>query len=85
MAAHTVSLIDSYIYGFVMQEVNLPFDHRRFGSGRRSGSCQLVDGEYPHLLELPTPNVLNRDTTTATNSTYGRAWFSTASKQLHTP
>ncbi|MBA2557348.1 MAG: TetR/AcrR family transcriptional regulator, partial [Chloroflexi bacterium] len=26
MAAHAVSLIDSYIYGFVLQEVNLPFD-----------------------------------------------------------
>ena len=26
MAAHAFSLIDSYIYGFVLQEVNLPFD-----------------------------------------------------------
>ena len=25
MAAHAVSLLDSYIYGFVLQEVNLPF------------------------------------------------------------
>ena len=25
MAAHAFSLIDSYIYGFVLQEVNLPF------------------------------------------------------------
>jgi len=26
MAAYAFSLIDSYIYGFVLQEVNLPFD-----------------------------------------------------------
>jgi hypothetical protein len=26
MAAHAFSLLDSYIYGFVLQEVNLPFD-----------------------------------------------------------
>ena len=26
MAAHAFSMLDSYIYGFVLQEVNLPFD-----------------------------------------------------------
>jgi Tetracyclin repressor-like, C-terminal domain len=26
MSAHAFSLIDSYVYGFVLQEVNLPFD-----------------------------------------------------------
>lgn len=59
MAAHAFSLIDSYIYGFVLQEVNLPFDN--------TDDLEEVVGaimpnlsidEYPHLLELTTEHVL---------------------------
>jgi AcrR family transcriptional regulator len=59
MAAHAFSLIDSYIYGFVLQEVNLPFDNT-------SDLEELVDSimpnlsadEYPYLAELTTEHVL---------------------------
>ena len=59
MAAHAISLIDSYIYGFVLQEVNLPFDNT-------DDLEQVVEeilpnlsmDEYPHLLELTTEHVL---------------------------
>jgi hypothetical protein len=59
MAAHAISLIDSYIYGFVLQEVNLPFDD--------GSELEEVVGEimpdlspdaYPHLLELTMEHVL---------------------------
>jgi AcrR family transcriptional regulator len=59
MAAHAFSLIDSYIYGFVLQEVNLPFDD--------SSDLEEVVGsmllpfspdDYPHLVELTTQHIL---------------------------
>jgi AcrR family transcriptional regulator len=59
MAAHAFSLIDSYIYGFVLQEVNLPFDDS-------SNLEEVVESmwlpfsaeEYPHLVELTTEYIL---------------------------
>ncbi|MEU0690501.1 TetR/AcrR family transcriptional regulator [Streptomyces uncialis] len=59
MAAHAVSLIDSYLYGFVMQELSLPF----------SGPAELDEvagailrempaDAYPHLAEIATEHVL---------------------------
>jgi AcrR family transcriptional regulator len=59
MTAHAFSLIDSYIYGFILQEINLPFD-----DGDDLGA--LVDTimppemaeAYPHLTELTTEVVL---------------------------
>jgi AcrR family transcriptional regulator len=59
MSAHAFSLIDSYLYGFVLQEVNLPFDD--------SSDLAAVVGEmllpfsaddYPHLVELTTEHIL---------------------------
>ncbi|OUC95035.1 TetR family transcriptional regulator [Streptomyces swartbergensis] len=59
MAAHAVSLIDSYLYGFVLQEVSLPF--------RGAAELDEVAGAilrdmpadtYPHLTELATEHVL---------------------------
>ncbi|MEU9338555.1 TetR/AcrR family transcriptional regulator [Streptomyces sp. NPDC048290] len=59
MAAHAVSLIDSYLYGFVLQEVSLPF--------RGAPELDEVAGEilsrmpadsYPHLAELATAHVM---------------------------
>jgi AcrR family transcriptional regulator len=59
MAAHAFSLIDSYVYGFVLQEVNLPFDD--------DSNLEEVVGEmmlpfsaadYPHLVELTAEYIL---------------------------
>jgi AcrR family transcriptional regulator len=59
LAAHAFSLIDSYIYGFVLQEVNLPFDdssdlHELVGAIMPEGFAEA----YPHLAELTTEHVL---------------------------
>jgi AcrR family transcriptional regulator len=59
MAAHAFSMLDSYIYGFVLQEVNLPFDDT-------SDLKPVVDSimlpfsaaDYPYLVEFTTDYIL---------------------------
>ena len=59
MTAHAYSLMDSYIYGFVTQEVNLPF---KSGDDLRdlAGSMEALfaDGAYPHLAEFIAEHAL---------------------------
>lgn len=58
-AAHAFSVLDSYIYGFVIQELALPFDSpdelEAVGEGLMS---QMSEGEYPHLTELAVEHAL---------------------------
>ncbi|HEY9410847.1 MAG TPA: TetR/AcrR family transcriptional regulator [Jiangellaceae bacterium] len=59
MAAHAFSLIDSYIYGFVLQEVNLPFDESSdLGEVVESMMLPFSADDYPHLVELTTQYIL---------------------------
>jgi AcrR family transcriptional regulator len=59
MAAHAFSLIDSYIYGFVLQEVNLPFDDSMDLEGVvESMMLPFSADDYPHLVELTTEHIL---------------------------
>jgi AcrR family transcriptional regulator len=59
LAAHAFSLLDSYIYGFALQEASLPFE-----SGvptaelAQSIMARMPPGEYPHLTELTVEHVL---------------------------
>jgi AcrR family transcriptional regulator len=59
MTAHAYSLLDSYIYGFAMQEPNLPFD-----TGEETAElaqkimAQFTSGQYPHLTELAVEHVM---------------------------
>jgi AcrR family transcriptional regulator len=59
MTAHAYSLLDSYIYGFALQEASLPF-----GTAEETAQVaqeiagQLPAGQYPHLAELATGHVL---------------------------
>lgn len=53
MAGHAVSLIDSYVYGFVLQEVGLPFstrDELEEVAGEIMGD--LPADAYPYLTEI---------------------------------
>ncbi len=59
LAAHAFSVLDSYIYGFALQEASLPFDTGE----ETAGLAQLImarftPGEYPHLTELTVGHVL---------------------------
>lgn len=59
MTAHAFSVIDSYIYGFVLQEVNLPFDSSdSMGDMLDEIMPNLSADDYPHLVELTTQHIL---------------------------
>jgi AcrR family transcriptional regulator len=59
MAAHAFSVLDSYIYGFALQEASLPFE-----TGEETAELaqailtQMPPDEYPHLTELTVEHVL---------------------------
>ena len=50
-AAHAFSLIDSYVYGFVLQELSLPADLDEVAEGIQR---DLPADEFPHLTEQIT-------------------------------
>jgi AcrR family transcriptional regulator len=59
MAAHAFSLLDSYIYGFVLQETALPFDtSEEAAEVATSIMAGMPPDEYPHLTELAVEHVL---------------------------
>jgi AcrR family transcriptional regulator len=53
MAAHAFSAIDSYIYGFAMQDKALPFETEEESAAMAQVMlAQLDANEYPYLVEL---------------------------------
>jgi AcrR family transcriptional regulator len=59
LAAHAYSALDSYIYGFALQERGLPFDTPGETSElAQTMMAQFPAGEYPHLAELTVEHVL---------------------------
>lgn len=59
MAAHAFSAIDSYIYGFVLQEKSLPFTTpEETEAMAHLMLAQLPTKEYPYLAELTADHVL---------------------------
>lgn len=72
MAAHAFSLIDSYLYGFVIQELGLPFS----GSDELEEVAGAILSEmpadaYPHLAELVTEYARNPGYDYADEFTFG--------------
>jgi AcrR family transcriptional regulator len=59
LAAHAFSAIDSYLYGFAMQELNLPFTTPEETAAMAATFLDHFPAEeYPHLAELTTQHVL---------------------------
>ena len=59
MAAHAYSLLDSYIYGFALTKMNLPFQSsEEVGDVAEAMLEPFPAGEYPHLLEFLTDHVM---------------------------
>jgi AcrR family transcriptional regulator len=59
MAAHAYSVLDSYIYGFALQEASLPFDTaEETADVAEMIFKQLPPDEYPYLTELTVEHVL---------------------------
>jgi AcrR family transcriptional regulator len=59
MTAHAYSLLDSYTYGFALQEASLPFDTpEKTTQVAQEIFGQFPAGQYPHLTELTIQHVL---------------------------
>ena len=53
MAAHAFSALDSYIYGFSLQQLSLPFENTEQLEEVAAMILRLIPGdEYPHLTEM---------------------------------
>ena len=59
LAAHAYSALDSYIYGFALQEASLPFDTSEQTSELAQAIvAQFPADEYPHLAEFTFEHVM---------------------------
>jgi AcrR family transcriptional regulator len=59
LTAHAYSVLDSYIYGFALQEASLPFDtSEETAELAEMIMARFPPGEYPHLTELTVEHVL---------------------------
>ena len=59
LTAHAYSLLDSYIYGFALQEASLPFDTgEEAAQVAQDISAMMPGGEYPYLTEMAVVHVL---------------------------
>lgn len=57
--AHAYAVIDSYVYGFALQEAALPFDGPETVAGVAEPMMgRFPAGEYPHLVEMATEFIL---------------------------
>lgn len=72
LAAHAFSAIDSYVYGFVLTEVNLPFNENS-GADEFASQMQreLPADDYPYLVELLTNHVVGQDYSYGDEFEYG--------------
>ncbi|GAA3117444.1 TetR/AcrR family transcriptional regulator [Streptosporangium carneum] len=59
MTAHACALLDSYVYGFALQEASLPFQGPDAAPEVTEPIMQgFSPGEYPHLVEMATEHIL---------------------------
>jgi AcrR family transcriptional regulator len=57
--AHAYSALDSYIYGFVLQEINLPFQNADQATDvAATMMAQMPANEYPYLMEIAVDHVV---------------------------
>ena len=59
LAAHAYSLLDSYIYGFALQEASLPFHTpEEAAEVAQAIMAEFPAAEFPHLTEIAVDHVL---------------------------
>jgi len=59
LTAHACALLDSYIYGFALQEAALPFTGPDTAEAVTAPIVELFStGQYPHMVEIATEHVL---------------------------
>jgi AcrR family transcriptional regulator len=58
-AAHAISVVDSYVHGFVLQEVNLPFrDESELAAMTGAIMETFPTSDFPYLFEMTVEHVL---------------------------
>ena len=58
MTAHAYALLDSYTYGFALQEASLPFEGPGSGARLAEPMQQFPVDAYPYLVEMATEHIL---------------------------
>jgi AcrR family transcriptional regulator len=58
MTAHAYALLDSYVYGFALQEASLPFKPETVAGIAGPASQQISARDYPHFVEMATEYIL---------------------------
>ena len=59
LAAHAYSLLDSYVYGFALEQASLPFDTgQQAAQVAESIMREFASGKYPYLTEIATELVM---------------------------
>jgi AcrR family transcriptional regulator len=59
LTAHAFAALDSYIYGFALQEATLPFENGEdTGALAESIMGDMEPGQYPHLTRLAVEHVM---------------------------
>lgn len=71
MAAHAFSVIDAYVFGFVLTELNLPFEDGGADGFVGNLGDALASSSYPHLVELIDAKVVGRSYAYADEFEYG--------------
>jgi AcrR family transcriptional regulator len=72
LAAHAFSVLDAYVYGFVLTEVNLPFQPGESAEDFVEGLGPIA-ADYPHLAEMIADQVVGRDYSYGGEFDYGLA------------
>ena len=86
LAAHAYSALDSYIYGFALTKMNLPFDASTDMSEMADRMLEPFPADtYPHLVEFITDHAMKPGYDTAASSSTASTWSSTASSGRREP
>jgi AcrR family transcriptional regulator len=72
LAGHAFSVLDAYVYGFVLTEVNLPFQPGESAEDFVA-DLGLVMAEHPHLAEMVAEQIVGRDYAYGDEFDYGLA------------
>jgi len=57
-AAHAYALVDSYVYGFAVQETSLPIGKPEDAGELAAGIMATFEGAYPYMAEIATEHVM---------------------------
>ncbi len=80
LAAHAFSALDAYVYGFVLTELNLPFEENESAAEFVRAIDEWIRADrYPYLVEMINEQVVGKKYATARNSISDSPWCPTHS------